>query len=81
MKALFFSLDGFEIAAALATVGLSLGGEFIPLGTTSQEVACPTPGEEAGAILIAILTGFASMMLIGVAVVRLLASLLDRISP
>ena len=81
MKALFFGLDGFGIAAALATVDLSLGGECIPLATTSQEVACPTPGEEAGAILIAILTGFASMMLIGVAIVRLLASLLDRISP
>ena len=54
MKVLFVSLIGFGITAASVAVGLSLGGECLPLGSTSVEVACHTPGEEAGAILTAI---------------------------
>ena len=76
----FFGLIGLGVSAALVADGWSLGGECLPLGSTSVGDACPTPGEHAAAIPIrlGLLSGFLSVILICAAP---LVALIDRISP
>ena len=83
MKVFFFGLIGLGVSGPFVAGGLSPGGECLPPGPTSVEVVYPTPGEEAGAILMAIafLTGPAGVIPISVGLVRLPAGLSDRISP